>query len=333
MKKASIVILNFNGSKLLSEFLPGVVRHTLAENIEIVVADNGSTDNSMDVVSAFPDVRIIRLDRNYGYAEGYNRALAQVRAEYVVLLNSDVAVTAGWLSTLLEYMDAHPETVACQPKILSYNEPHKFEYAGACGGFLDRWGYPYCRGRIFNYTETDHGQYDDTCNVLWASGACLCIRSRDYHLAGGLDNYFFAHMEEIDLCWRLRCRGKRICCVPQSTVYHVGAGTLNREKPFKTYLNFRNNLLMLYKNLPAKQLRRIMAVRFLLDYAAALQMLLTGQYANARAVCKARRDYHRAKADYTKQRQQNLTLATQPMPEGITTRSILIDYYLRSMRK
>lgn len=333
MKKASVVILNWNGSSMLAKFLPDIVRHTLAPDVEIVVADNGSTDDSLHVLANFPDVRVIRLERNYGFAEGYNRALEQVQAEYAVLLNSDVAVTSGWLAPLLHYLDTHPDTAACQPKILSYNEPHKFEFAGACGGFLDRWGYPYCRGRLVDHTETDLGQYDDICDVLWATGACLCIRMHDFQEVGGLDNYFFAHMEEIDLCWRLRCRGKRICCIPQSTVYHVGASTLKRENPFKIYLNFRNNLLMLYKNLPTKQLRKVMAVRFLLDYTAALQMLLTGKYANARAVCKARRDYRRARRQYTDLRQQNITHATVAIPDGISTRSILIDYYLRGMRK
>ncbi len=333
MKKASVVILNWNGSEMLSTFLPGVIRHTLSKDIEIVVADNGSTDDSLQILANFPEVRIIRLDRNYGFAEGYNKALAQIQSEYIVLLNSDVAVTTGWLTPMLDYLDSHPETAACQPKILSYNEPHKFEFAGACGGFLDRWGYPYCRGRILNHTETDTGQYDNICNIFWATGACFCIRSHDYHAAGGLDSYFFAHMEEIDLCWRLRSRGRYICCIPESCVYHVGAKTLKRENPLKTYLNFRNNLLMLYKNLPSKQLHRIMIVRFFLDYAAALQMLLMGKAANAVAICKARRDYHRAKTNYTNQRQLNLALSINPLPEGITSRSILVDYYLRGMRK
>ena len=250
MKKISHVILNWNGSEMLRTFLPSVVEFSQQDEVEICVADNGSTDDSVEVVRReFPQVRLIELASNYGFADGYNRALQQVDAEYVVLLNSDVEVTPHWLVPLMKYMDHHPEVAACQPKIRSYRQRGMFEYAGAAGGYIDRYGYPFCRGRILDKVEKDGGQYDSVESVFWATGAALFIRLKDYREAGGLDGRFFAHMEEIDLCWRLRARGRGIVCIPQSEVYHVGGATLAKENPRKTFLNFRNNLLMLYKNL------------------------------------------------------------------------------------
>ena len=299
MDKVAVVILNWNGSGMLRRFLPGVVRCSEADGGAVWLADNGSTDDSVEVVSReFPSVRLIRLDKNYGFAEGYNRAISQVEAEYVVLLNSDVEVTEHWLRPLLDYMDAHPEVAACQPKLLSYHHRGQFEYAGASGGFIDRYGYPFCRGRVMSEVEEDRGQYDTVIPVFWASGAALFIRRRDYVEVGGLDARFFAHMEEIDLCWRLRARGKGLVCIPQSVVYHVGAATLKRENPRKTFLNFRNNLLMLYKNLPEAELVPVMRMRTLLDYIAALNFLLHFQGANARAVWRARRDFRALKSLY-----------------------------------
>ena len=243
MDKVAVVILNWNGEEMLRRFLPGVLAHTQAE---IYVADNASTDKSLELLSVdFPAVKTILLERNYGFAEGYNRALAQIEAEYFVLLNSDVEVKDDWISPMLQYLDTHPEVAACQPKILSWHAPDKFEYAGAAGGYMDAWGYPYCRGRIMNTVETDEGQYDTVAPVFWATGAALMVRSAVYHEVGGLDARFFAHMEEIDFCWRLRSRGYDIVCIPSAVVYHVGGGTLPKENPNKTYLNFRNNLLML----------------------------------------------------------------------------------------
>ena len=264
--------------------------NSVGEGIEICVADNASSDGSLEMLrSEFPVVRLIELDQNYGFAEGYNRALEQVDAEYVVLLNSDVEVTPHWLEPLLDYMDTHSGTVACQPKLLSWHNKEYFEYAGASGGFIDRYGYPFCRGRIFDVVEKDCGQYDTVTEVMWVTGAALFIRLADYREVGGLDGHFFAHMEEIDLCWRLRSRGKKLVCIPQSVVYHVGGATLKKENPRKTFLNFRNNLLMLYKNLPDKELEHVLFIRGILDRVAALVFYLKKDRANARAVMQARR--------------------------------------------
>jgi GT2 family glycosyltransferase len=287
--------------------------------VEICVADNASTDESVSYLQAnFPNVRLILLDKNYGFAEGYNRALQQVEAEYVVLLNSDVEVTPHWLEPLVEYMDAHPEVAACQPKIRSERNKEYFEYAGAAGGYLDKYGYPFCRGRIFDVVEKDEGQYDTVSSVFWATGAALLIRLKDYWEAGGLDGRFFAHMEEIDLCWRLRSRGRGIVCIPQSVVYHVGAATLKKENPRKTFLNFRNNLLMLYKNLPEKELKKVMFVRGLLDWVATFVFLLKGDGKNARAVWQARKEFKHICPDFASSRTENLAKATgQSIPEKV----------------
>ena len=244
MKKLSIVILNWNGCEMLRTFLPSVIEFSEADGVEVCVADNASTDSSVEMLqTSFPGVQLILLDRNWGFAEGYNKALQQVDAEYVVLLNSDVEVTLNWLTPLLSYMDQHPEVAACQPKIRSERNKDMFEYAGAAGGFIERYGYPFCRGRIFNEVEVDHGQYDSLRPVFWATGAALFIRLADYWAAGGLDGRFFAHMEEIDLCWRLRSRGRAIVCVLQSVVYHVGGRTLDKENPRTNSIIFCKTLL------------------------------------------------------------------------------------------
>lgn len=292
---------------MLRSFLPSVMQHSHADGVAVYVADNGSTDSSVAMLRReFPSVRLIELDRNYGFAGGYNLALQQVDAEYVMLLNSDVEVTEHWLTPLVTYMDAHPEIAACQPKIRSYHQRTSFEYAGAAGGFVDRYGYPFCRGRMMGVVEEDHGQYDTVIPVFWVTGAALFIRLADYRAVGGLDERFFAHMEEIDLCWRLRARGRMLVCIPQSVVYHVGAATLKRENPRKTFLNFRNNLLMLYKNLPEAELVPVMRVRRLLDWMAAAFFLLKLQWPNAWAVVRARRDFIRLRPEYLVQRVRNL---------------------------
>ena len=271
MMKVSVVILNWNGCDMLRTFLPSVVRCSKSGQVEVCVADNGSTDASVEMLrEEFPCVRIIVLDQNHGFADGYNLALQQVEAEYVVLLNSDVEVTEHWLEPMISYLDAHPEVAACQPKIRSQRQKEYFEYAGAAGGFIDKYGYPFCRGRVMEVVEKDEGQYDTILPVFWATGAALFIRLADYREAGGLDGRFFAHMEEIDLCWRLRSRGRKIVCIPQSTVYHVGGATLKKENPRKTFLNFRNNLVMLYKNLPDEELNKVMRIRACLDYVCLL---------------------------------------------------------------
>ena len=333
MDRIAVVILNWNGCDMLRTFLPSVVSHSGDEGVQIYVADNGSTDCSVEMLrSEFPTVHLIILDRNHGFADGYNLALQQVEAEYVVLLNSDVEVTPRWLQPLADYMDAHPEVAACQPKLHSWRHREQFEYAGAAGGFIDRYGYPFCRGRLMDVVETDSGQYDDVCPIFWATGAALFIRLDDYRSAGGLDGSFFAHMEEIDLCWRLRARGRLLVCVPQSVVYHVGAATLKRESPQKTFLNFRNNLLMLYKNLPAQELAHVMHVRCWLDYAAALAFLLKGQWDNMCAVFRARRAYHHLRTSYTAARQENLRQATGcPVPQR-TAFPLLFRFYLKGQK-
>ena len=329
--RIAVVILNFNGAEMLRAFLPSVVDYS--PEAEVIVADNSSMDASAQVMrEEFPAVRYIQLEKNYGFADGYNRALAQVEAEYFLLLNSDVEVTQGWLAPMLEYMDSHPGVAACQPKLLSYKNKKEFEYAGACGGFIDKYGYPYCRGRIFDTVEEDKGQYDSVAELFWATGAALMIRAEDYRAAGGLDGTFFAHMEEIDLCWRLRSRGRGIVCIPQSCVYHVGGATLNKSNPRKTYLNFRNNLLMLYKNLPENELRHVMFVRALLDYVAAFKSLLSGDAAGCRAVLQARRDFRRIKHDYSDLRRENLEKCVEADVKERTSFSILWKYYAGGRR-
>ena len=327
MKQTAVVILNYNGAGMLRRFLPSVIEYS--PEASIYVADNGSSDESCDVVrNEFPAVKLMVLDHNYGFAEGYNRALAQVDEEYAVLLNSDVEVTRGWLSPMTQFLDSNPEVAACQPKLLSFKQKDFFEYAGAAGGFIDKWGYTFCRGRIFNTVERDSGQYDDTTDVFWATGAALMIRNEVYKNNGGLDGRFFAHMEEIDLCWRLRSRGYRIACVPQSHVYHVGGATLKKENPQKTYLNFRNNLLMIYKNAPDCQLKKIMLFRKVFDNVAALKFLASGDYAAFKAVRKARRDFKTMRSGYDKARAENMKLAvTTHIPEVLKS-SILYKYYL-----
>ena len=307
MKKVSIVILNWNGRDMLRRFLPSVVANSQSADVEVCVADNGSTDDSVSVLQKeFPNVRLVQLDQNYGFAEGYNLALNQIDAEYVVLLNSDVEVTPGWLLPLVSYMDEHPEVAACQPKLLSERNRTFFEYAGAAGGYLDKYGYPFCRGRIFDVVEEDKGQYADVVPVFWVSGAAMFIRLKDYIETGGLDGRFFAHMEEIDLCWRLKSRGRELVYIPQSVVYHVGGATLNKDNPRKTFLNFRNNLLMLYKNLPESELRKVMFVRGLLDWVAALVFFLKGEKGNAKAVFRARKEYRQMRDSYQLLRRYNL---------------------------
>ena len=326
--KLAVVILNYNGASMLSRFLPSVVKYS--PGAEIVVADNASTDDSVAVVAdGFSTVRLIQLDRNYGFADGYNKALEQVDAEYYVLLNSDVEVTDGWLEPLLSFMESNPNAVACQPKILAYNNKSHFEYAGAAGGFIDRYGYPYCRGRLFDSIEEDKGQYDDACRVFWATGAAMMVRSDAFCKAGGFDGRFFAHMEEIDLCWRMLARGGEIYVVPASKVYHVGGATLKKSNPHKTFLNFRNNLLMLYKNLPDGELRGVMRVRAVLDYVAAFKFLLTGAWGDFKAVLRARREYKHMRGEYKSVREQNLAAAVVPVIKERSVFSLLLQYYLK----
>ena len=331
--KVAVVILNWNGEQMLRQFLPSVVRHsilpeTLGEAV-VYVADNGSTDGSLALLDAeFPMVRTIIFEENYGFADGYNRAFEQIDAEYAVLLNSDVEVTEGWLVPLVEYMDEHLQVGACQPKLMAYHQKDEFEYAGAMGGFLDRYGYPYCRGRIFDTLEKDHGQYDADVPLLWATGACLMVRLATYKEVGGLDGRFFAHMEEIDLCWRLRCRGHEVRSVASSVVYHVGGATLNAGHPRKTFLNFRNNLLMLYKNLPDSDLHGVLFVRALLDYVAAAMFLLKGEWDNVKAVFRARKEFRKLKTEFRASREENLRKSVSMNVPERTRYSILWKYHI-----
>ena len=331
-KDISVVILNWNGSAMLQRFLPSVIRYS--EEAEIIVADNGSTDHSIDLLQEkFPSVRILPFRENYGFAEGYNRAIQQIETPYVLLLNDDVEVTPHWLQPLLAFMNHHPEVAACQPKILSETQRELFEYAGACGGFIDHLGYPYCRGRIFNHVEKDRGQYDHVCPIFWATGAALLVRTDVYRKEGGLDKRFFAHMEEIDFCWRLRSRNYGIYCIPQSTVYHVGGGTLPKSHPRKTFLNFRNNLLMLYKNLPEERLNYTLRIRYLLDLIAALKMLLSGQVKESMAIVKALRTFFKIRHDFDRQREENLQKQQlKDIPE-MRNESLLVAFYLKKKKK
>ena len=331
--KVAVVILNWNGREMLVKYLPRVLECSQDE-AEIVVADNDSSDDSLLYLEDYSDaVRVISLDRNYGFAEGYNLALQQIDAEYYVLLNSDVEVTPHWLTPLIEFMDSHPDVAACQPKLLSVDDKGRFEYAGASGGFLDRYGYPFCRGRVFETVEQDNGQYDSPADVLWATGACMMIRSADYNAAGGLDGRFFAHCEEIDLCWRLRLMGRRICCLPESKVYHVGGGTLPKNSPYKTYLNFRNNLTMLYKNLPEDELRHVMRVRMWLDYLAAVKTLfLDRSFAGFKSIFRARREFKKWRHDFDDDRRRIQTSSvTIDIPERHRY-SILWRYYVKGQK-
>ena len=283
----AIVILNWNGAHHLRRFLPGVLK-TNHPNLEIVVADNGSTDESLAVVKQeFPSVRVIQLDRNYGFAEGYNRALEQVSADYFMILNSDVAVEPGWITPLVNLLESDPSIAACQPKILSVQHPDRFDYAGAAGGWLDAFGYPFARGRIFDHCETDQGQYNDSAPIFWASGAALFIRASVFREVGGFDPYFFAHQEEIDLCWRIQRRGYKIYACPDSVVHHLGGGTLPRGNSLKTYLNFRNNHLMLIKNLSFGRKCWVVPVRFALDGLSAWKGLFGGDPGYFVSIAKA----------------------------------------------
>lgn len=328
MKKIAVVILNWNGADMLMRFLPSVVEYSESE-ADVFVADNGSTDNSCEVVEQhFPSVRLIRLPQNYGFAEGYNQALKELEYDYFLLLNSDVEVTPHWLQPMLSYMEQHTEVAACQPKLLDWKQKEKFEYAGAAGGFIDRYGYPFCRGRIFNDIETDQAQYDEVVPLFWATGAALMVRRADWIEVGGLDGRFFAHMEEIDLCWRLRLRQRAIVCISESRVYHVGGATLSKENPRKTFLNFRNNLLMLYKNLPEQELSSVMRIRCLLDWIAAAKFLLTDGKENVKAVFAARREFKKMKHEYAALRQENQRKAvSHNIPERMSA-SLLVQYYL-----
>lgn len=300
MKKLAVIILNWNGLKLLQELIPTVAATTISADTDLIVADNGSTDGSVSWLKEnHPEVKLLAFTGNYGFAGGYNRALEQTRYPYTVLLNSDVETTPGWADTLLEYMENHPDVGACQPKIRSYYRREMFEYAGAAGGLIDALGYPYCYGRLFDCIERDEGQYDTERAVAWATGAAMMVRTQLYLDLGGLDTAFFAHMEEIDLCLRIRRAGYRVMAVPKAMVYHMGGASLSHSNPRKTYLNFRNNLLLLHKNLPERKARGLLLRRRLLDTLSWGMYMAKLQFGHANAILRAHRDFRRMRNNYT----------------------------------
>lgn len=326
--RVAVVILNWNGEGFLRQFLPNVLQHSTLDDVRVIVADNGSTDGSLTLLSEqFPQVEQIRLPQNYGFAEGYNRALAQIRATYYVLLNSDVQVTSGWLAPLLAFMDNHPQAAACAPKLLAHHHREQFEYAGAAGGFIDRWGYPFCQGRILSAIENDRGQYEQPRNVFWASGAAMFVRASAYQQAGGLDARFFAHMEEIDLCWRFHNMGLQVGYVPTSTVYHVGGGTLPNNSPRKLYLNYRNSLYMLHKNLNTIALWPVLLLRMVLDGLSGLLYLASAKPQSTAAVMRAHFDFWRTLRSSQRIRKQTLKRPRRKI-DTIYQRSMLIDFFV-----
>lgn len=329
-KPIAVIILNWNGAKLLKEFLPSVCKNTNSEIADVIVADNGSTDNSREVLqNEFPNVKTILFDDNHGFAEGYNLAIKKCQEyKYTVLLNSDVQVEANWLEPLFDYCEKHPEVAACQPKILSYKEPQLFEYAGAAGGFIDKLGYPYCRGRIFSSVEKDNGQYDtEPIDIMWATGAALFVRTDVYLAVGGLDKKFFAHMEEIDLCWRIHLAGHKIKAITSGAVFHLGGGSLPASNPRKTYLNFRNNLLLLHKNLPKKDGKKLLFIRRLYDTLAFFMFVAKCDFPNAKAIIKAHMDFKKMRKEYTSFPSKNL-IGSLPGSNC----NIIIDYYLKGRK-
>jgi len=333
MKQVSVIILCWNSQTYLQKFLPSILTHTPTELADIVIVDNGSSDGTSTWIGkTYPDIILRTFDCNYGYAGGYKRAIAEIQTPYVVLLNSDVEVTPGWIGHLVSFMEEHPNAAALAPKIRSYTNRENFEYAGAAGGFIDRFGYPFCRGRIFNSIERDTGQYDSPAQIFWASGACMMLRTNAYRVAGELDPLFFAHMEEIDLCWRLHSNGYEVWYTPNSTVFHVGGGTLPNESPKKLYLNFRNNLLLLRKNLPPHRQRRVMLFRKILDGIAAMQYLFKGKPAFFMAVLKAHFDFYRLwNREY-----RNYSASVHPAPhqiDGWYNKSIVAGFFIGGKKK
>lgn len=330
MSKTAVVILNWNGLGYLQKFLETVINFSSGTDSDVYVADNSSTDGSVEWIEAnHKNVKIIRLAENHGFAGGYNLALGQIETEYYVLLNSDIEVTDGWLEPLVSYLDNNPDVASCQPKILSYSNKNQFEYAGAAGGFIDKYGYPFCRGRIFDKTETDSGQYDTTIDTFWSSGACMIVRADAWKKCGGFDETFFAHMEEIDLCWRFHKAGYRVSYISTSVVYHVGGGSLPYNSPFKTYLNFRNSLFLLYKNLPDKNFRIVLFIRKLLDGVAALMFLFKGQFGSFRSVWKAHLAYYKSSAQLKVKREIVKKLDTSSANNVILNKSIVFEFYIK----
>lgn len=328
-QRVAIVILNWNGKHFLERFLPILIARTPEDYAHIVVADNGSTDGSSAFLTAhYPQLQQIIFERNYGYTGGYNRALAQIEADYYILLNSDVEVTPGWLPPLFEAMETHPQMGVCMPKVHAWTQPNKFEYAGACGGYIDRFGFPFCRGRIITHIENDEGQYDTPVPVFWASGTCLMVRSALFRRLGGLDEAFFAHMEEIDFCWRVQWSGWQVWVVPQSVILHVGGGTLPNNSPQKLFYNYRNNLYMMYKNLTNRELLFVLPIRLLIDDLSMVAYLIQGKGSFSWAVIRAHWAFYRTHKRLTRIPAKGVRIP----PEGVYRASIILRFFL-SFRK
>ncbi|MBQ9417626.1 MAG: glycosyltransferase family 2 protein [Bacteroidales bacterium] len=334
MKQVAVVILNWNGQAMLERFLPKVVKYSHQQRFaffgtefesRVVVADNGSTDGSVELLQReFPEVELLQFDHNYGFAEGYNRALCEVEADYYVLLNSDVECTPHWLEPAMRMMEPNPDIAVVQPKLLMHDRHDTFEYSGGAGGFIDSYGYPFCRGRLFSTLEQDHGQYDNDCELFWASGAAMIVRAAVWHEVGGLDSDFFAHMEEIDFCWRVHLKGYRVSYCAGAKLYHVGGGTLPKSNPLKTKLNFRNNLSMLYKNLPEGRRERVIGIRMVLDWLAAVKFLAEGHLGEFKAVKEAHREFRAWKPQLDRKR---ALMDIKPVAK-IYQGKLLIEYYL-----
>lgn len=333
MAKTAVVILNWNGIEYLKMFLQKVIDCSVNETTELWVADNGSTDGSADWIAAnHKEVKLIRLEANFGFSAGYNLALEQIEAKYYILLNSDIEVSDGWFEPLINYLEKNPDVASCQPKVLSFNRRDHFEYAGAAGGFIDKYGYPLCRGRIISHVEKDTGQYDSPTDIFWSTGACMAVRSELWKKCGGFDPDFFAHMEEIDLCWRFHKAGYRVSFIPHSQVYHVGGGALPYNSPFKTFLNFRNSLFLLYKNLPQRNLKRVLFIRKILDGLAALFFLFKGQFTSVGAVWKAHIDFYRKLNSIKAGREKTVSLGENEYSELILNKCIVFEFYIKGNR-
>ena len=329
--RTAVVILNWNGVKLLRQFLPEVIR--CSPNAEVIVADNASTDDSVEMMKKeFPQIRVIVNARNSGYTGGYNEALRQVEAEFYILLNSDILVTPNWIEPIEKLFDSDPQIGAVQPKIRAFNQQSHFAYAGAAGGYLDLLGFPFFRGRIFETLEEDLGQYNDTREVFWASGACMFVRSTVFHQCGGFDESYFAHMEEIDLCWRMKNQGYRVMYEPASMVYHIGGGTLDKSNWKKTYLNFRNNLELIYKNIEDKYLFRRLFFRMLMDGVAAFKFLFSNGFSHFYAIVRAHLHFYRMLPSIRQKRIALKKLEKNRNSTGVYMGSVVIDYFVRKRR-
>jgi GT2 family glycosyltransferase len=332
--KVAIVILNWNGIKFLKQFFPTLIKHSSIDGVKIFLADNGSSDDSINFLKQnYPETELIILDKNFGYTGGYNRALSQIEAKYFILLNSDIEVTSDWINPIIELMDSDSKIAACQPKILSYTQKEYFEYAGAAGGFIDKYGYPFCRGRILKEHEKDQGQYDQVKEIFWATGACMFVRANLFKKAGGFDEDFFAHMEEIDLCWRLKNMGYKIYFHPESKVYHVGGGTLPNNNPNKLYLNYRNNLFLLIKNLPSEKRFLIVFLRMLLDGASANIYFLSGSFSFFWAVLQAHIQFYCNLKTLRNKRRNLDNLYNTFKHKEIFQGSIVKAFFIKKVRK